>query len=76
MILTMISFFLLVVIRKKFNYNTFNKPLNFISAIYNGKISLKEAEFKERNLEYKKQKIYNLTINQKMKKKKKKYIKY
>ena len=54
MILTMISFFLLVVIRKKFNYNTFNKPLNFISAIYNGKISLKEAEFKERNLEYKK----------------------
>ena len=76
MILTMISFFLLVVIRKKFNYNTFNKPLNFISAIYNGKISLKEAEFKERNLEYKKQKIYNLTIDQKMKKKKKKYIKY
>ena len=76
MILTMISFFLLVVIRKKFNYNTFNQPLNFISAIYNGKISLKEAEFKERNLEYKKQKIYNLTIDQKMKKKKKKYIKY
>ena len=76
MILTMISFFLLVVIRKKFNYNTFNKPFNFISAIYNGKISLKEAEFKERNLEYKKQKIYNLTIDQKMKKKKKKYIKY
>ena len=47
----MISFFLLVVIRKKINFNTFNKPLNFISAISNGKISLKEAEFKERNLE-------------------------
>ena len=26
--------------KEKFNYNTFNKPLNFISAIYNGKISL------------------------------------
>ena len=24
--------------REKFNFNTFNKPLNFISAIYNGKI--------------------------------------
>ena len=55
MILTMISFFLLVVIRKKFNYNTFNKPLNFISAIYNGKISLKEAEFFQKNL-FKKEK--------------------
>ena len=31
--------------KEKFNFNTFNKPLNFISAIYNGKISLKEAEF-------------------------------
>ena len=26
-------------------------PLNFISDIYNGKISLKEAEFKQRNIE-------------------------
>ena len=39
--------------REKFNFNTFNKPLNFISAIYNGEISLKEAEFKHRNLEKK-----------------------
>ena len=31
--------------KEKFNFNTFKKPLNFISAIYNGKISLKEAEF-------------------------------
>ena len=29
--------------KEKFNFNTFKKPLNFISAIYNGKISLKEA---------------------------------
>ena len=27
--------------------------LNFLSAIYNGEISLKEAEFKQRNLEKK-----------------------
>ena len=39
--------------KEKFNFNTFNKPLNFISAIYNGEISLKEAEFKQRNLEKK-----------------------
>ena len=24
--------------KERFNFNTFNKPLNFISAIYNGKI--------------------------------------
>ena len=30
--------------KEKFNFNTFNKPLNFISAIYNGEISLIEAE--------------------------------
>ena len=39
--------------REKFNFNTFNMPLNFLSDIYNGKISLKEAEFKQRNLEKK-----------------------
>ena len=27
--------------KKKFNFNTFTKPLNFILAIYNGEISLK-----------------------------------
>ena len=37
--------------REKFNFNTFKMPLNFLSAIYNGKISLKEAEFKQRDLE-------------------------
>ena len=39
--------------KKKFNFSTFNMPLNFFSDIYNGKISLKEAEIKQRNLEKK-----------------------
>ena len=50
---TMVNFFLSVVIRKKFNFNTFKKPLNFILPIYNGEISLKEVEFKQRDLEKK-----------------------
>ena len=37
--------------REKFNFNTFRMTLNFLSAIYNGKISLKKAEFKERDFE-------------------------
>ena len=37
--------------KEKSNFNTFNKPLNFISAIYNGEISLKEAEIKQRDLD-------------------------
>ena len=40
--------------KERFNFNTFNKPLNFISAIYNGEISLKEAEIKQRDLDKKK----------------------
>ena len=56
---------------EKFNFNTFNMPLNFLSNIYNGKISLKEAGFKQKDLE-KKQKSYKFTIYQKRKKKKKK----
>ena len=36
--------------KKKFNFNTFKKPLNFLSDIYNGKISLKEAEFLQKKL--------------------------
>ena len=36
--------------KERFNFKTFNKPLKFISAIYNGKISLKEAEFKQIDL--------------------------
>ena len=57
--------------RETFNFNTFRMPLNFLSAIYNGEISLKEAEFTQRGLE-KKYKIYNFTIYQNIKKKKKK----
>ena len=39
--------------REKFNSNIFRKPLNFLSAIYNGKNSLKEVDFKQRDLEIK-----------------------
>ena len=39
--------------KEKFNVNNFRMPLNFLSAIYNGEISLKETEFKQRNLEKK-----------------------
>ena len=64
MILTIVSFYLLVVIKE--NFNTFRKPLNFISAIYNGEISLKE-EFFQKNLE---KKIEDLKFNYKPKNKK------
>ena len=53
----------------KFNFNTFRKLLNFISAIYNSKISLKEAEFKQRGLE---KEIEKLRFNYKPKNKKEK----
>ena len=33
--------------KKKINFNTFRMPLNFVSAIYNGEISLKETEKKK-----------------------------
>ena len=39
--------------REEFSFNIFRKPLNFISAIYNGEIKLKEAEISHRNLEEK-----------------------
>ena len=37
--------------REKCNFNTFKIILNFLSAIYNGQISLKDAEFKQRGIE-------------------------
>ena len=37
--------------KKRFNFNTFKKPLNFVSAICNREISLKEAEIKQRDLD-------------------------
>ena len=57
--------------KKQFNFNTFNKPLNFISAIYNGEISLKEAEIKQRDLDKKKRIQETIKIRQKKKRKKK-----
>ena len=38
-------------IREKFNFNTSRMPLNFLSDISNGEISLKEAEVTQRDLE-------------------------
>ena len=43
--------------REKFNFNTFDMLLNLFSNIYNGKISLKEAEFKQRDLEKEMEKL-------------------
>ena len=37
--------------KEKFNFNTFRMPLNFISAIYNGEVSLKESGFFQKHLE-------------------------
>ena len=41
----------MVVIGKKFNFNIFRKPLNIISAIYNGEIISKEDDISQWNLE-------------------------
>ena len=54
---------------KNKKFNTFRMPLNFISDIYNGKISLKEAEFFQRNLE---KKIEDLQFSYKPKNEKEK----
>ena len=35
--------------KENFNFDTFGMSLYFISAIYNGRVSLKEAEFKQRD---------------------------
>ena len=57
--------------KEKFNFNTFDMPLNFLLNIYNAKISLKKQNLNKKK-QKKIQKSYNLTINQKIKKKKKK----
>ena len=54
---------------KNKKFNTFRMPLNFISDIYNGKISLKEIEFFQRNLE---KKIEDLQFSYKPKNEKEK----
>ena len=61
--------------KETFIFNTFRMPLNFLSAIYNGEISLIKAEFEQGEIE-KKQKSYSLTMNQKRKKKKKIQMEY
>ena len=55
--------------KEKFDFNTFRKPLIFISAIYNGEISLKETELFRKNLE---KKIEDLNFNYKPKNEKEK----
>ena len=61
--------------KEKFNFNTFRMPLNFLSDIDNAKTSLNKAEFEQKDLE-ESWKSYNLTTNQKIKKKKKKKMQY
>ena len=39
--------------KEKFNFHTCKRPLHFISTIYNGEMSLKEAKFKQRDLQKK-----------------------
>ena len=55
--------------KENFNFNIFRMPLNFLLDIYNGKISLKEVEFKQRDL---KKEIDELQFNYKSKTKKEK----
>ena len=57
---------------ENFNFNTFKMPLNFLSDIYNGKISLKEVEFEQRDFL---KKIDDLQFGYKSKYEKKK-VKY
>ena len=56
--------------KEKFNFNTFRMPLNFLSDIYNGKISLKEAEFKQKDLEKEKLLFYYISKNKEEKEEK------
>ena len=54
---------------EKFNFNTFRMLLDFLSAIYNGEISLKKAEISQKNLE---KKIEELKFGYRPKKRKRK----
>ena len=55
--------------KEKFNFNIFSMPLNFLSDIFNGKITLKKAEINNRNLN---KKIEELKYNYKPKNEKEK----
>ena len=59
----------MVVTEKNFNFNAFDMPLNFLLNIYNAKTSLKEAEFEQREIE---KRIEKLEFNYKPKDKKEK----
>ena len=50
--------------KEKFNFNIFRKSLNFLSAIYNGEITLKRAEILQGDLD---KKIEKLKFNYKAK---------
>ena len=56
--------------KETFNFTTFRMPLNFLSDIYNGKISLKEAEFKQKDLEIENLQFYYIPKNKKEKEEK------
>ena len=62
--------------RDRKNFNTFRMPLSFLSAIYNGEISLKEAEFKQIDLEKEIENLhfYYISKNKEEKKEKKSSI--
>ena len=55
--------------REKINFNIFRKPLNFLSAIYSGDISLKEAEINQKKLEKKIEDLIGYKNNAKEKEK-------
>ena len=55
--------------KEKFNFNIFSMPLNFLSDLFNGKITLKKAEINNRNLN---KKIEELKYNYKPKNEKEK----
>ena len=55
--------------KETFIFNTFRMPLNFLSAIYNGEISLIKAEFEQGEIE---KKIEELQFNYETKNKKEK----
>ena len=69
MTLTYTCLLSLVVMGKKFIFNTFRMLLDFLSAIYNGEISLKKAEISQKNLE---KKIEELKFGYRPKKRKRK----
>ena len=56
--------------KEKFNFTTFRMPLNFLWDIYNGKISSKEAEFKQKDLEIENLQFYYIPKNKKEKEEK------